>query len=193
MSSTPVTSGTNTKHLRISKDMRVHDILTLLPYAGPLMAEYGLHCFTCSFNATESLEEGCKSHAMRDSTIDDLVNDLNVLLNERPDRPQTLTITEAAAHALKEILQQEGKAGWGLHVGLDSNGGFSMDFVEEGQRDDSIFFHASVPEVRLFASTATLEGIGGSTIDVRDGRFKLDMPEDRQSGCACKNSGVCGC
>lgn len=174
--------------------MRVNDILTLLPHAEQLIAQYGLSCYSCASSAYENLEEGCRSHGMKDDVIDDLVTDLNELLAQRAPRPQTLTVTEAAARALGEILAREGKEGWGLQVGLDESGGFSMEFVADPSTGEKTFSNPAVPDVRLFASTATLEGIGGATVDLRDGRFKLDLPEDMQKKtCACANGGECAC
>jgi hybrid cluster-associated redox disulfide protein len=180
----------------ITKGMRVSDILTLLPNAAPLIAQYGLSCYSCSANDSETLEEGCRSHSMKDQSIDDLVTDLNELFASKPARPQILVLTDSAATALKEILAKEGKSGWGLKVGLDENGGFSMEFVEKASSDDRAFSNG---DVSLFASDATLAGIGGATIDVRDGRFKLDLPEDNKKGCACggtcdrADKGSCAC
>lgn len=186
--------------------MRVSDILTLLPNSEPLIAQYGLSCFSCSANDSENLEDGCRTHGMPEAEIDDLVTDLNELLKDRPARPQTLTLTAPAARALGELLAAEGKAHWGLQVGLDAAGGFSMEFREQPAADDKQFKNDEVPEVRLFANATTLAGIGGATIDLRDGRFKLDLP-DRQAGmpegaakkqCACSGGecdcgGNCGC
>lgn len=123
------------------------------------------------------------------------------MIDDKPERPQTITVTKEAAVQLKEILTVEGKAGWGLSVGLDSNGGFSMDVVEEKASTDLTFINKDVPDVPVYASPMTLFSIGGATIDFRDGRFKLDLPEDlikKQSCCQGKDAcdcggGECGC
>jgi len=49
------------------------------------------------------------------------------------------------------MLEAEGKLGWGLMVGLDETGGFSMEFVEKKQKDDRTFQCDDVPDVQLFA------------------------------------------
>lgn len=182
------------KEFLIQRSMRVSDILTLLPNAASLLAEYGLSCFHCSANSIETLEEGALSHGFADDVIDDLVTDLNELLKNKPERPQTLTLTEAGANALKEIMLAEGKADHGLLVGLDESGGFCMEFQKDAERDDQVFQNATVPDVRIFATSMTLSSIGGSTIDFRDRRFKLDLPEDAsKKGCACESGGGCEC
>lgn len=177
---------------RISKSMRVSDILTLLPNAELLLAQYGLSCYSCAANAYETLEDGCRSHGMPEAEIDDLVTDLNELMKDRPERPQTLSITESAALALKELMASQGKAGWGITVGLDDGGGFAMEFAEKESSGDQVFANESVPDLRLFATSLTLASIGGSTIDLREGRFKLDLPGAQKKGCACGGAG-CGC
>lgn len=178
----------------ISKDMRVIEILSLLPEAEPVLAQYGLHCFHCSANVAETLEEGCASHGFTTEDIDDLVTDLNELLGSRPDRPEFLTVTLPAAENLSSIAAAEGKADYVLVVGVDELGGFCMEFSPEPPPSALSFFHPDLPAMKLFATTLTLSRIGGATIDYREGRFKLDLPEAdvATEKCAC-GKGTCGC
>lgn len=180
--------------ISIARTMGVMEILTLLPDSPQLLSQYGLSCFSCSMNASETLEDGCLSHGFQSEDIDDLVTDLNEMLKDRPDRPQTLTLTESAARALLQIMEGQNKTDEGLLVGLDENGGFCMEFQKRAKRDDKIFQNDTVPGVKIFATLMTLAGIGGSTIDFRDGRFKLDLPSDAStsSGCACGGECECG-
>lgn len=174
--------------------MRVSEILALLPDSAGLLAQYGLSCFSCSANAYETLEEGCMTHGFSSEDLNDLVADLNVMIDDKPERPQTITVTKEAALQLQDILTAEGKAGWGLSVGLDSNGGFSMDVVEKGASTDLTFTAPDVSDVPVYASPMTLFSIGGATIDFREGRFKLDLPEDgiKKSCCQGKEKRACG-
>lgn len=173
--------------------MRVAEILALLPEAESVIAQYGLHCFHCSANAYEALDEGCRTHGFTEEDIDDLVADLNELLRNRPARPQTLIITLPAAEALLGIAKGEGKEGQGLEVGVDEGGGFCMEFCAKPGKDDRVFSHPDAPAMQIFASNLTLGRIGGATIDFREGRFKLDMPEDQTAhACTCGKR-ECGC
>lgn len=173
--------------------MRVQDILTLLPHAEPLLAEYGLHCVGCAGSAIETLEEGYLSHGFREDQLDDLVTDLNALFDRLPERPQTLSVTEAAAFALYNILKTEDQTDHILVVGLDDAGGFAIDVLPDVANDHLFFGHPAVPALRIAASPVTLKRIGGATIDHREGRFKLDLLEDtKKKGCAC-GGGACGC
>ncbi len=172
--------------------MPIMDIVTLCPESKSTLAEYGLHCFHCAGSEYETLEDGCKTHGFGDEEIDDLVSDLNDMILSLPDRPQVLTVTLPAAEALQKVAAEEGHAGEGLVVTTDSQGGFCMEFRAEPLPSEKIFSHPDAPSMRLFASDLTLRRIGGSTIDFRDGRFKLDLPEDSaKAGCGC--GGSCSC
>lgn len=125
-------------------------------------------------------------HGFDDETIDALIEDLNDDLLSMPEKPRVLIVTQAAAEALSRIAEAEAKTAFGLAVVSDDHGGFCMEFRSEPEEGDHIFFHDKHPHVRVFASDETLWRIGGSTIDFRSDRFKLDLPgEDCGKGCAC--------
>lgn len=171
----------------LQKSMRIADILTLLPQAERLLAQYGLHCSGCSIGGAETLEDALSMHGMSEEDVGDLMADLHVLLEDRPERPQTIAITETAAIALTKILDAEKKTGWVLRVGLDATGGFHLEIVKEVPADDHVFMHHGLT---VSASPLTLAAIGGATIDEREGRFKLDVPG---AGAACACGGECSC
>lgn len=173
--------------------MRVSDILFLVPDAGPLLTRYGLHCFGCVYSGMETLREGCMSHGFDDADVDALVIELNELLASRPARPRTLTVTKAAAEHLLIIARQEHHERDVLEVVADERGGFCMEFRESMPDDADAFGHPDV-ELRIAATALTLARIGGATIDFRNERFALDLPEDASTCCGgggCE--GGCGC
>ena len=176
----------------VHKSMPIQEIITLLPQAKSILAEYGLHCFSCAGSEYETLGEGCTGHGFSDEEIDELVDDLNQMFRDLPERPQTITVTLESARAIKKVADDEGRADEGLAVIADASGGFCMEFRPQAKPqpvpvpDEKIFFHKSLPSVRVFASPLTLKRIGGATIDFREGRFKLDLPEDAKiGGCGC--------
>ncbi|OGJ56268.1 hypothetical protein A3D88_04130 [Candidatus Peribacteria bacterium RIFCSPHIGHO2_02_FULL_52_16] len=185
--------------LRVQKTMPVREIVTLLPESEPILAEYGLHCFHCAANAYETLEEGCLGHGFEAEAIDELVEDLQNLLDAKPPRPETLTVTLDAAKTLKRLAEEESRTDQGLMVTLDENGGFCLEFSDTTSKELKTFTHAEEPTMKIFASTMTLARIGGATIDFREGRFKLDLPADetglleesKKNTCTC--GGKCGC
>ncbi|MSR87335.1 DUF1858 domain-containing protein [Candidatus Peribacteria bacterium] len=200
----------------IHRQMPIQEIVTYLPQAKSVLAEYGLHCFSCAGSEFETLAEGCASHGFPDDEIDELVDDLNGMLRDMPKRPQTLTVTLDGARAIRKVAEDEGRQGEGLAVIADAAGGFCMEFCNpsaasrataEGLAANMTFVNPGEPDVRVFASELTLSRIGGATIDFREGRFKLDLPEDTLAGGSCPvpepgratgtgcgcNGGTCGC
>lgn len=176
----------------LHRAMLVREIVTLCPAAADIMAEYGMHCFSCALGGSETLEEGGRIHGFEDEVIDALLEDINEALATAPARPQTLTITQPAAQGIRSIAEGENKVGQGLAVIVDESGGFCMEFRPETEDGDFTFFNEAEPDVQIFASALTLSRIGGATIDMQDGRFKLDLPEEdkccggSESGCGCK-------
>ena len=183
------------KSASIHKQMPVADILALCPESQGTLAEYGLHCVGCAGSAYETLEEGCLGHGFEQDEIDELVDDLNTMIDELPIRPEMLVVTLPAAQAIKNVMKEEKRVNEGLAVIVDGHGGFCMEFRPEPERDEKVFSHTAESSVRVFASTLTLKRIGGSTIDFRDGRFKLDLAGDvKMGGCGCASgSGSCDC
>jgi hybrid cluster-associated redox disulfide protein len=175
----------------VTASMNVMEIIALHPITAEIMAGYGLHCFSCSFNTIDSLEAGARSHGLDDADIENMVKDLNDALKDAPPRPATLTVTEPAATSILGIAKAECKEGHGLTVIAEEGGGFCMEFNVRPEPGAKTFTNKEVPEIRIFASMQTLGRIGGATIDFREGRFKLDLPEAAHT-CAC-DGGVCKC
>lgn len=174
--------------------MRVLDLVTLVPQAATIMAEWGLHCSSCAVGGLETLAEGCRSHGWSPEDVELLLQDIEDARTSMPARPMMLTVTPAAAQGIRTVArEQEDGEGilerGGLIVSVDGFGGFCMDFQKSIPPEHFVFADASDPGVRVAASALTLGRIGGAVIDVRDGRFKLDLPEDVQ----CCSSDHCEC
>ncbi len=168
--------------------MNVLDVIALHSGAADILAEYGLHCFQCAFNTMDSLDAGARSHGLTDVDIENLVADVQELIDAAPKKPETLILTKAAAEALKLIGKQEKKKSICLRVTTDSQGGFCMEFTDKPMSNDAAFVSKGVAGVSLIASPETLWRIGGSTVDFREGKFKLDMEE----ACGCEGKD-CAC
>jgi len=163
--------------------MPVTHVLALVPDAQNLLREYGLHCATCALSTVETLEEGCRGHGMSDEDLGDLLVDLNELFTDQPERTQHVTLTKSGAEALRALLGQDGNRKQDLPAGrqvfavtIDERGSFCLECVTQGSVDGKVFNCPSVPEVRVVVSPLILRRIGGAVIDVREGRFKLDIP-----------------
>ena len=171
--------------------MNVMDIIALHPDAGDILAAYGLHCFHCAFNTLDTLEAGARSHGLTDTDIENLVIDLEELLEKTPQKPQIITLTKEAAQGLQLIGKQEKKESIMLRVTQDNQGNYCMEFDETVGEDDRTFLCEGIENVCVVASEKVLWSIGGSTIDMRDGRFTLDLKKG-SSACKCE-TGTCGC
>ena len=174
---------------KIHKGMTVREVIALVPAAADIMMEYGLHCFSCSVGGVETLEEGCRIHSFDNDTIDALVEDINDAIGKAPKRPQDLTVTAEAARSIAAIAKDQKREEEILVVTVDEQGGFCLEFQKKPLKGDMEFCAKEEPAIKVYASVLTLSRIGGAVIDVREGRFKLDLPEDCCQGekkdCAC--------
>ena len=178
--------------LAIGPDMRVMEIITLVPGAADIMAEYGLHCFSCSLGGVESLEEGCAMHSMDDETLSALVLDLNDAFAELANEDAGITVTLAAARVIASIAKEQDQEGDVLRVVPDMQGGFCLEFFSEPEEGDRIFTAKEEPDVQVCVAPLYLRRIGGAVIDERDGRLKLDLPDDNMKKKCCGEGG-CDC
>lgn len=179
----------------VTPDMKVADITNLAPIMSEVMAEYGLHCYSCEIGGTETLQEGMTIHGFSADVLAALVEDLNDELQKLPKRPAFITITPIAAKALLAISQGEGHAEHKLAILADGQGSFYLEYRDEFLPDEQVFTVKGVPTIEFACNAQTLWQIGGSTIDYRNDVFKLDVYEPK-SGCCGKgnkSSGSCGC
>ena len=64
---------------KITKDMKISDILALNELIAPFLMQNGMGCVSCAASQAESLEEACEAHGI---DVDDLTEDLNDVLRE---------------------------------------------------------------------------------------------------------------
>jgi len=169
--------------------MNVLEIIALHPDASNILEIYGLHCHGCAFGSLDTLRTGALSHGLTDDDIDNMIDDLTDVIKKAPSKPRQLILTLEAADALLNIAAGEGKTSCMLRVLSDESGGFCMEFAEKKEMAELVFPADGQPNAALLALPETLFRIGGSTVDFRDGRFKLDLLTNE--GCEC--GGKCGC
>jgi hybrid cluster-associated redox disulfide protein len=68
---------------KITKDMKLGDIIQKFPDTADVMMEHGLHCIGCHVAAWESLEDGCRAHGMSDEEITSLLKKMNDKIKKR--------------------------------------------------------------------------------------------------------------
>lgn len=187
----------NTKKTRkkIHQHMTIEEILSLFPYKAQRLSQEitnaGLHCVGCQAATWETLEAGMMSHGMNQEAIDRLVMRLNALLEEEVDA-STITLTKRAAKKYLEILEEDGKQGWGLRFAERMAGcnGFeyALDYSEKALPDDTIFESMGIS---IHVNNCMVKRLLGSEIDFVDGLqgsgFKISNPNVK-SACGCGTS-----
>lgn len=186
---------TTEQKTKIHRHMTIEEILSLFPFKAQRLAQEitnaGLHCVGCSAATWETLEAGMLGHGMDNSAIERLLQRLNALLEEPVDAT-TVTITKRAAKKYLEILQEEGKQGWGLRLAEKMAGcsGFEyvLDYAEKALPDDTTFESMGI---QIYVNNGMLKRLLGSEIDFVDGLqgsgFKISNPNVRSS-CGCGTS-----
>jgi iron-sulfur cluster assembly accessory protein len=179
----------------ISRDMTIEDVFKRFPSKSQKLAQEmtntGLHCVGCSASTWETIEAGMYSHGFTDEQIDGLIGKLNTILGEKEDL-STITLTPRAAKKFNDILDDEGKTGWGLRYGEKAAGcsGFEyfLDYSEKPKVGDTIFESQGI---QIHVQQNALERLLGSVIDYVDGLqgagFKISNPNVKSS-CGCSSS-----
>lgn len=180
---------------RITRHMTIEDIFAFFPHKAQKLAQEitntGLQCVGCQASTWETLEAGMLGHGYAEEEIDQLVDNLNSILEEKVDH-NSIHLTERAAEKLKEILKEEGKEGWGLRFGDKAAGcsGFeyTLDFSKGPKNDDEIFVSHGVS---IHVHKGAVKRLLGSEIDYIDGLnnpgFKITNPNVKSS-CGCGKS-----
>ena len=63
--------------MKITKDMKIGQVISINPRAKVILEEFGLGCAHCELGSVETLEEGAKGHGLTEKEIQELVNQLN--------------------------------------------------------------------------------------------------------------------
>jgi iron-sulfur cluster assembly accessory protein len=179
----------------ITKEMTIEEILSGFPHKSQKLAQEltqtGLHCVGCGAATWETLESGVLGHGFSEEELMGLIERLNGILQEKSD-PNSIVMTERAAMKYKQILEEEGKAGYGLRFGDQAGGcsGFEyvLDYSPAATEQDLTFVSHGV-EIHVHKNKAAR--LMGSEIDYIDGLngsgFKISNPNAR-GGCGCGKS-----
>jgi iron-sulfur cluster assembly accessory protein len=180
---------------RITPEMTIEEILTKFPHKSQKLAhaitKAGLHCVGCGAATWETLEAGMLSHGMSMEDVERLTAILNAVLAEKADL-SSIAMTAHAAKKYQEILEEEGKAGWGLRFSEEAAGcsglEYVLDYSEKPDADDAIFESHGV---KIHVKQALVSRLLGSEIDFVDGLhgsgFKISNPNVK-SACACSKT-----
>lgn len=158
---------------QITREMTIEDIFKNFPAKSQKLAQEltsaGLQCVGCCAATWETLEAGMYSHEYIDEEIDELVRRLNAILTTEED-PNTISLSEKAAKKFQDILNEEGKSGWGLRFGEKAAGcsGFeyTLDYSEKPKHGDMIFESFGI---QIHVSQKSLDRLMGCHIDYKEG------------------------
>ena len=79
-----------------------------------------------------------------------------------------LTITDTASEKAREVLEAEGKSGWGIRLYIAGGGcctSYGLDLAEEAAENDEVF---EKDGVKVFVDKQTMDAVSGMTIDFID-------------------------
>lgn len=183
------------KQEQITKEMTIEEIFSTFPHRAQKLAQEmtnaGLHCVGCQASTWETLEAGMLGHGYGEADVTKMLGLLNGILEEKVDA-SSIQLTKRAAQKFKEILEEEGKAGWALRFG-DKAGGCSgfeyiLDFSKTAKETDRVFpSHGIDIHVEKGAASRLL----GCEIDYVEGLnnagFKISNP-NAKSSCGCGKS-----
>ncbi len=175
---------------QITKDMTIGEVVAKWPETAEIMLGYGLHCIGCHVNPYESIEGGAMGHGMSSETVDGMLKEMNEAVSGHEDKD--INLSDSAIKKFAELMEKEGKSGWGLKFSVEPGGcsGFSyvMDFAEKPEGNE-----ATVTEkgMKVFVQKEVLPMVKGVRIDYTDGLhgsgFKISNPT-AQGTCGCGKS-----
>lgn len=182
----------------IHKDMTIDEILGMFPHKAQRLSQEitnaGLHCVGCHAATYETLEVGMLGHGLSHDAMNRLISRLNALLEEKVESfdDSTVHLTPRAASKYLQILDEEGKQGWGMRfseVMAGCNGyEYVLDYSEKAlATDDTYESHG----VQIHVNKTQAPKLKGSVIDfvegLRGSGFKVSNPNVRSS-CGCGTS-----
>jgi hybrid cluster-associated redox disulfide protein len=68
---------------KIKKEMGIAQVAQNYPESVGVLFKYGMHCIGCHAAQFESLEDGFKAHGFEDKQIEDIVEEMNRIVEEK--------------------------------------------------------------------------------------------------------------
>ena len=175
----------------ITKDMSIGGVVAKYPETAEIMLGYGLHCIGCHVNPYESIEGGAFGHGMSPETISQMVKEMNEAVSGAGS-DKDIALSDNAVKKFAELMEKEGKAGWGLKFSVEPGGcagyNYSMDFAEKPEAAEQVVEEKGM---KVFVDKEVLPLVKGVRIDYTDGLngtgFKISNP-NAKSTCGCGKS-----
>lgn len=196
-----ITNETGKEAGKITKDTTIGDVVKNFPQVIPTLMSYGVHCVGCHVSEFETIEQGLMGHGYDKEFVDKAIEELNNVSKQAPEKSvktcgsaseKTVTITDAAAEKVKELMKKEGQEKAALRIEVIPGGcsGMSYDFsFDDKQRADDIVVEKN--GLKVFVDEASMEYIGGSVVNyvetLHEAGFKIENP-NAKSSCGCGSS-----
>lgn len=181
---------TEVKEGIVTSDMNIGDVVAKYPEAAEIMTGYGLHCVGCHVNPYETIQAGALGHGMKQETVDNMMKEINEAVDDEDE--SDIRLSDSAVKKFSELMEKEGKAGYGLKFTVEPGGcsGFTyvMDFAEKPEANEKTIVEKGL---KVFVEKVVFEQIKGVRIDYQDGLqgsgFKISNP-NAASTCGCGKS-----
>lgn len=172
----------------ITANMSVSAITDLFPGAADIMAEYGLHCYSCDIGGVETLAEGLAMHGLDNDMLQALLVDLNTEYAKQVQRPKQIMLTDSALEQLQSIIQSTATASEYITISHSTAAGLQLEFLPAPREGDVVHFYIDYG-IHFCIDTVTQQQLGGSTVDYRNNTFMFDEWVDA----CCTGTGDCEC
>ncbi|MCR4368762.1 MAG: iron-sulfur cluster assembly accessory protein [archaeon] len=174
----------------VNADMNIGEVVARWPETAEIMTGYGLHCVGCHVNPYESIRAGAMGHGMSEETVDSMVKEMNETLEGTEEKD--INLSDSAVKKFAELMDKEGKAGWGLKFTVEPGGcsgyTYAMDFAQKPLETERIVTEKGM---KVFVSKDVFNMVRGVRIDYQDGLngagFKISNPNASHS-CGCGKS-----
>lgn len=112
---------------KITKKTNIASLISEHPEAADVLMAFGLHCVGCFASHFDTIEEGAKVHEMLEEEIDEMIEELNVVLNNKDQDGEVDDVKEEYEKEDKDEDEDEESDGYvsssnsDLKVKVDEN------------------------------------------------------------------------
>lgn len=179
------------KKMLVDENWTIGELIKRFPSTAEILLSHKIACIGCNAPVQLSLKDAAKQAGLKE--VSELVKKINSHLDENePKKENTINLTKKASEKMLEIMNKEGKKGYGIKISVLPGGcaGFSygLDFQKKKhEREKEIKSNG----IKLFVEKEHLQFLKGLKIDYVDtlqgAGFKITNP-NATSTCSCGQS-----
>lgn len=197
--------------IKVTKHWRISRILKDIPDSVELFLEYDLDCFSCSSSDTERLAQGLESHGYNQSQIEEFVDRLQLMLDQKTQAeltpidpkhqtPQTLSdgslqvaglvFKPSALQALAQLKEPQSTC---FRIQVQAGGcmGYSYNYSYHSKPPTNTTSFDLLPGLNLALDLYSYHKLSGSNVEyifsLKDSGLKIINP-NTQTQCHCGKS-----